>query len=205
MPRQGHLLAAVGRIGVRRAEDGLHLGAKPHELRDMPAYRVEPYPLNRSRDAVWTCDGNSAAYLLFYLAGVPFCCGGRIGIAMEMRMARVSLRDKLRQRAKLVVLAELTGGPGFSFEPIEKFLKARQENPDAIPAGFDLAAITLPQSPGGVANIEPASVISRMQATGPAGRAGRRAARHLQGHERRRHRQLADELHGAAASRASWR
>jgi methylenetetrahydrofolate reductase (NADPH) len=64
------------------------------------------------------------------------------------------------------VLAELTGGPGFSLDPIEKFLKARQEKPGAIPAKFDLAAITLPQSPGGVANIEPASVISRMQAKG---------------------------------------
>ena len=81
-------------------------------------------------------------------------------------MARVSLRDKLRERAKLLVLAELTGGPGFNLDPIEKFLQARQEKAGAIPAQFDLAAITLPQSPGGVANIEPASVISRMQAKG---------------------------------------
>jgi methylenetetrahydrofolate reductase (NADPH) len=81
-------------------------------------------------------------------------------------MAQVRLRDRLRERAKLVVLAELTGGPGFSLDPIEKFLKARQEKAGAIPAEFDLAAITLPQSPGGVANIEPASVISRMQAKG---------------------------------------
>ncbi len=81
-------------------------------------------------------------------------------------MARVSLRDELRERGKLVVLAELTGGPGFSLDPIEKFLAARREKTDAIPAGFDLAAITLPQSPGGVANLEPASVISRMQAKG---------------------------------------
>ncbi len=81
-------------------------------------------------------------------------------------MARVSLRDQFRERAKLVVLAELTGGPGFSFDPIEKFLQARQEKAGAIPAQFDLAAITLPQSPGGVANLEPASVISRMQAKG---------------------------------------
>jgi 5,10-methylenetetrahydrofolate reductase len=64
------------------------------------------------------------------------------------------------------VLAELTGGPGFSLAPIEKFLQARQEKADAIPAGFELAALTLPQSPGGVANIEPASVINRMQAQG---------------------------------------
>ncbi|MBM4028459.1 MAG: hypothetical protein FJ280_24145, partial [Planctomycetes bacterium] len=81
-------------------------------------------------------------------------------------MARDSLREKLRERAKFVVLAELTGGPGFSLDPIEKFLQARREKASAIPAGFDLAAITLPQSPGGVANIEPASVINSMQAKG---------------------------------------
>ncbi|MCU0916430.1 MAG: methylenetetrahydrofolate reductase C-terminal domain-containing protein [Planctomycetes bacterium] len=81
-------------------------------------------------------------------------------------MALGNLRSKLRDGAQFVVLAELTGGPGFNLDPIEKFLKARQEHPDAIPAGFDLTAITLPQSPGGAANIEPASVISRMQAKG---------------------------------------
>ncbi len=87
-------------------------------------------------------------------------------IATELCMDRVHLRDKLRDRTRFLVLAELTGGPGFSLAPIEKFLQARQEKADAIPAEFDLAAITLPQSPGGVANIEPASVISRMQAQG---------------------------------------
>ncbi len=81
-------------------------------------------------------------------------------------MDRVRLRDKLRDRTSFLVLAELTGGPGFSLAPIEKFLQARPEKADAIPAGFDLAAITLPQSPGGVVNIEPASVIRRMQAQG---------------------------------------
>jgi methylenetetrahydrofolate reductase (NADPH) len=81
-------------------------------------------------------------------------------------MDRVRLRDKFRDRTRFLVLAELTGGPGFSLAPIEKFLQALQEKADAIPTEFDLAAITLPQSPGGVANIEPASVISRMQAQG---------------------------------------
>ena len=81
-------------------------------------------------------------------------------------MDRVRLRDKLRDRTKFLVLAELTGGPGFSLAPIEKFLQARQEKAYAIPPQFDLAAITLPQSPGGVANIEPADVISRMQTQG---------------------------------------
>jgi 5,10-methylenetetrahydrofolate reductase len=75
----------------------------------------------------------------------------------------MSLADKLGKRAEFVVLAELTGGPGFSFAPIEKFLRAWQQKRDAIPAAFDLAAITLPQSPGGVANIEPASVIHFLQ------------------------------------------
>jgi len=87
-------------------------------------------------------------------------------------MARMSLRETLTKRSDFVVLAELTGGPGFSFDPIEKFLTAYQQaaagGAQVIPAGFDFAAITLPQSPGGVANIEPASVIGFLQAKGLA-------------------------------------
>lgn len=81
-------------------------------------------------------------------------------------MTRTSLKDKLVRRSGFVILAELTGGPGFSFDPIEKFLKAYKDNASAIPAGFDLAAVTLPQSPGGVANIEPAGVIAAFQGKG---------------------------------------
>ncbi len=81
-------------------------------------------------------------------------------------MTRTSLKDQLTKQASFVVLAELTGGPGFSFDPIEKFLKAYKKNASAIPAGFDFAAIALPQSPGGVANIEPAAVIAACQAKG---------------------------------------
>mgnify|MGYP000881357684 CR=1 FL=1 len=81
-------------------------------------------------------------------------------------MARTSLREKLTKRSGFVVLAELTGGPGFSFDPIEKFLKAYKDNPTAIPSGFDFAAVTLPQSPGGVANIEPTGVIAAFQGKG---------------------------------------
>ena len=81
-------------------------------------------------------------------------------------MARTSLKDKLTKRSGFVVLAELTGGPGFSFDPIEKFLKGYRDNPTAIPAEFDFAAVTLPQSPGGVANIEPAGVIAAFQGKG---------------------------------------
>ena len=82
-------------------------------------------------------------------------------------MTQMSLKDRLAGRSGFVVLAELTGGPGFSFDPIEKFLKAfGQAKKGAIPRGFDFAAITLPQSPGGVANVEPAGVIGFLQANG---------------------------------------
>ncbi len=85
-------------------------------------------------------------------------------------MARISLKDRLKEGAGFAVLAELTGGPGFSFEPIERFLEAYRQaasgGQGALPAGFDLAGVTLPQSPGGVANIEPGSVISVVQAKG---------------------------------------
>jgi len=79
-------------------------------------------------------------------------------------MEHNSLRRKLQQRSDLLILAELTGGPGFSFAPIERFLTACQEaaqGPRAVlPKGFDFAAIALPQNPGGVANIDPAAVIN---------------------------------------------
>jgi hypothetical protein len=81
-------------------------------------------------------------------------------------MVQTSLRDKLTRRERFVVLAELTGGPGFSFDPMEKFLRAYQARPEAVPEAFDFAAITLPQSPGGVANIEPAGALQFLQGQG---------------------------------------
>ncbi len=89
---------------------------------------------------------------------------GRAGV--EIQVARVSLAEKLTGQDKCVIVAELTGGPGFSFDPIERFLTAYREKADAIPAEFDFAAVALPQSPGGVANIEPAAVIHFLQAKG---------------------------------------
>ncbi|HPC97159.1 MAG TPA: methylenetetrahydrofolate reductase C-terminal domain-containing protein [Sedimentisphaerales bacterium] len=83
-------------------------------------------------------------------------------------MERNSLGRKLRQRSGLLVLAELVGGPGFSFAPIERFGRAYQEAAKAgravLPEGFDFAAITLPQNPGGVANLEPAAIVNVLEA-----------------------------------------
>jgi len=67
-------------------------------------------------------------------------------------------------KSVFVVTAELTGGPGFSLAPIEKFLKAyKSAGSSAIPAGFDFAAVTVPQNPSGVANIEPADVLAHVR------------------------------------------
>jgi len=76
-----------------------------------------------------------------------------------------SLAKSLTERSKFVVVAELAAGPGFNFAPIEKFLKAAKDaGPDSIPQGFDFIGITAPQSPGGVANLEPADVLTRVKA-----------------------------------------
>jgi 5,10-methylenetetrahydrofolate reductase len=76
-----------------------------------------------------------------------------------------SLAKSLAERSKFVIVAELAAGPAFNFAPIEKFLKAAKEAPaDSIPQGFDFVGATAPQSPGGVANIEPAEVLRRVKA-----------------------------------------
>ncbi len=79
----------------------------------------------------------------------------------------------LGRKSEFVVVAELASGPNFDFGPIAKFLTAYkkagsagspQGGRDAIPAGFDFAGITLPQNPGGVANIDPGHAIDKLMA-----------------------------------------
>ena len=78
-------------------------------------------------------------------------------------MSRNRLSEKLTNKSGFVVIAELVGGPGFDFGPIGKFLSAYKAAPGSIPAGFDFTAVCLPESPGGVANIEPAAVLNYLQ------------------------------------------
>ena len=69
------------------------------------------------------------------------------------------LRQALKNKDRFVIVAELVGGPSFSYEPIKKFLQTHKESEGKdIPADFDFVGVTSPQSPGGTANIEPASV-----------------------------------------------
>ena len=79
-------------------------------------------------------------------------------------MQRKKLREKLKDGTSFAVVVELTGGPGFSFGPIEGFLRAyRAAESSAVPDDFDFVGITLPQSPSGVANIEPADVLGHLR------------------------------------------
>ena len=81
-------------------------------------------------------------------------------------MAQSRLKDVLDHRSGFVVLAELTGGPGFSYNPITKFLTTYQQSAsktECIPAEFTFVGVALPQNPGGVANIEPAGVIDLLR------------------------------------------
>jgi len=69
------------------------------------------------------------------------------------------LSQALKNKDRFIIVAELTGGPNFSHEPIKKFLQAHIETGGKdIPADFDFVGITSPQSPGGTANLEPADV-----------------------------------------------
>ena len=80
-------------------------------------------------------------------------------------MERKSVRRCLGRESGFSVFAELTGGPGFSFKPIERFLESyRTAKSLSIPDGFELVGIALPQNPSGRANIQPADIISLLTA-----------------------------------------
>lgn len=69
------------------------------------------------------------------------------------------LSRALKVKDRFVIVAELTGGPNLSYEPIRKFLQAyNQTGGEGIPADFDFVGITSPQSPGGIAGLEPIDV-----------------------------------------------
>jgi len=92
-----------------------------------------------------------------------------------MTRRRNKLSEKLKDKSRFVVYVELTGGPGFNFGPIEKFLSAYKAadsivrpgsfdfvSTSVIPGGLDFVGISMPQNPGGLANIEPADVLNRL-------------------------------------------
>jgi methylenetetrahydrofolate reductase (NADPH) len=78
-------------------------------------------------------------------------------------MPKKRLSASLAKDSNFVVVGELAAGPRFNYAPIEKFLLgAKEAGPDAIPKDFDFAGVLVPQSPGGVANLEPSDVLARV-------------------------------------------
>ena len=77
-------------------------------------------------------------------------------------MKQVRLKNFLENQ-KFAVTAELTGGPGYNFAPFELFLAEHKEKKSSIPDGFHFAGITIPQNPGGVANVDPSDVLAVIQ------------------------------------------
>ncbi len=76
-------------------------------------------------------------------------------------MEHDKFKEELRKRSNFIVCAELTGGPGFNYGPMEKFLISHNSaDSSLVPKDFDFVGITLPQNPGGVANIRPSDVIN---------------------------------------------
>ncbi len=79
-------------------------------------------------------------------------------------MLKNGLKNRLKNGDGFAVCVELTGGFGYNFEPIEKFLADYQNGGvSQLPESLGLTAVTIPQNPGGVANIEPADVLSQLE------------------------------------------
>ncbi len=88
---------------------------------------------------------------------------------MESTVTR-RLRQSLENLTSFAVGAELTGGPGYDFRPVGKFLADyRSAGTDAIPAGFEFVGVAVPQNPGGVANLEPTDILAKIDAAGMLG------------------------------------
>ncbi len=85
-------------------------------------------------------------------------------------MPKKRLSASLAKDSNFVVVGELAAGPRFNYAPIEKFLTGFKEaGTDAIPKGYDFAGVLVPQNPGGVSNLEPSDVLSRVTEMGLLG------------------------------------
>ncbi len=88
-------------------------------------------------------------------------------------MERISLRTRLDARrggpagkAPFLVLAEIVPEPGHGLGGFKSFLDAAAAGADAMPSGFALAGVTIPQSPGGVASLSPADIFAALDKQG---------------------------------------
>ncbi|QBG46423.1 hypothetical protein EGM51_03055 [Verrucomicrobia bacterium S94] len=76
------------------------------------------------------------------------------------------LKERLNDSDTFTVLAELMPGRGYTVEPIRRFLSDYAASGNrSIPPDFDFAAITLPQNPGGVSNLDPSDILTLLSTT----------------------------------------
>ncbi len=68
-------------------------------------------------------------------------------------MREKRLKNALKDKSRFVVIVELTGGPNFSFAPIDKFLSAyKAAGRSSVVDGFDVVGITSTDNSGGTPN-----------------------------------------------------
>ncbi|MFC1652267.1 methylenetetrahydrofolate reductase C-terminal domain-containing protein [Planctomycetota bacterium] len=74
------------------------------------------------------------------------------------------LQETLNDQSGFAVTAELVAGPGFSTEAMFGFLRDfNDENrSDPLYQDFKVVGITMPQNPGGVANLDPSDVLAQL-------------------------------------------
>ncbi|MFA7485949.1 MAG: hypothetical protein WCZ89_08000, partial [Phycisphaerae bacterium] len=76
---------------------------------------------------------------------------------------RKSLRKSLKEKDGFIVIAETSGGSNFSSAPVERFLDGfNRHGKEVIPYGYNFVGISVPQNPGGMANLEPVDVLARI-------------------------------------------
>ncbi len=75
-------------------------------------------------------------------------------------MIQKRLGDMVNAGNNFLITAEFVPLPGHNLANFEKFLHAYPQQREQMPAGFDLAGVTIPQSPGGIASMSPADIFA---------------------------------------------
>jgi len=83
-----------------------------------------------------------------------------------MRENRLSLRTLTASRDRFIVMAEYVPLPGHRLSNFETFLKGYAEKRDQLPPDVAVGAITIPQSPSGIASMSPADIFALLDKKG---------------------------------------
>jgi len=73
-------------------------------------------------------------------------------------MKKKRLREVINKKHKFVILAEFVPLPGHRLNNFEKFLTGYAQKKSELPDDMELAGVTIPQSPSGVASMSPTDI-----------------------------------------------